>query len=276
MISAGSFTILCGSRMLKSYSSGMEDIRTGLRMHSLWLALATEDITDQHRRTFLGPAWILVNYLAYAGTFVIIFGRGGGIPEFPTYIATGLYVWLYLSETMIQSITLFTKEESFIKGTTLPLSVYVLRLTTQSAIRAGFTLVGCVAIITIWGTEPDIVWLWSVPAILLIIVVTPAAITISALAGAYFPDLQFFAINVVRIGFFLTPIFWIDTGGGGLRTAIYTWNPFTYFLEIVRAPVHSGIIPSDALLICSVICLLLWAIALPLLGSLKKRIAFVL
>jgi len=54
----------------------------------------------------------------------------------------GLLVWFYIMETIVQSTSLFTREESFIKGTTLPLTVYVMRLTMESIIRAGYAAIG--------------------------------------------------------------------------------------------------------------------------------------
>ncbi len=262
--------------MLHAYISGMEDIRAGLRMRAVWFALATEDISDQHRRTLLGPAWLLFNYLAFAGAFIVIFGLRTNIPNFPIYVAIGLYVWLYLSETVTQSVTLFAREESFIKGTTLPLSVYVMRMTMQTIIRAGYALIGCAGIVLISGAIPNPLWLWSIPAIFLILAAAPAAITLFATAGAYFPDLQFFVSNAMRIGLFLTPIFWLDAGGAGLRAAIHKWNPFTYFLEIVRAPIYSETFPSNAWLICASITIAMWILAIPILGKFRKKIAFVL
>lgn len=262
--------------MLHAYRSGMEDIRAGLRMQSVWTTLASEDISDQHRRTFLGPAWLLLNYLAFAGAFIIIFNQSSQIENFPAYVAIGLYVWLYLAETVTQSVTLFVREESFIKGTTLPLSVYVLRMTMQTTIRAGYSLIGCLGILLFSGHFPDYSWLWSMVAVLLIMVTTPAVIVILAIFGAFFADLQFFVSNIMRAGMFLTPIFWIDTGSEGLRATIYNWNPFTYFLEIVRSPIYSGTVSQNSLLICGVICLAMWIVAVPLLGKLRKKIAFVL
>lgn len=255
---------------------GAKDFRAGLRMYSVWLALASEDINDQHKRTLLGPAWILLSYLAFAGTFVIIFGQGSGIPNFATYVAIGLFVWLYLSETVTQSVSLFIREESLIKGTTLPLTVYVLRMATQLAIRAGYALIGCAGIVLVFGDSPSVTWLWIVPSIVLVLVTAPAAITIFAVAGAYFPDLQFFVTNAMRIGLFLTPIFWLDAEGTGIRGAIYRWNPFTYFLEIVRTPVYEGLLPAHAFNVCILISIAIWLGALLLLGKCRKGIAYIL
>ncbi len=262
--------------MFDSLRNGIADFGAAIQKRNVWLALAIEDIGDQHKRTYLGPIWLLVNYLAFAGTFVVVFGSGSTIPNFPIYVAIGLLVWLYLSEVVTLSVSLFVREESFITGTTLPISVYVLRQTMQSIIRTGYAACGCIAIILISGATMQPAWLWSVLSMLLIFAATPAAVLIFAVIGAYFPDLQFIVTNIMRIGLFLTPIFWIDAGSGGLRSVIYLWNPFTYFIEIVRGPIYSGTVPIGAFAICVPICISLWVGALVMLGLARKRIAFVL
>lgn len=263
--------------MLRVMYSAFTDIRAGLRLRRVWLALAAEDIGDQHRRTALGPLWLLINYFAFAATFIFVFRSGEATADYPAYVATGLFVWLYIMDAITQSVQLFVREESFIKGTTLPLSVYVMRLTVQSAIRAGYALVGCIAILLMTGANVSVGWAWSALGILTILMATPAVIIVFAFVGAYFPDSQFIVSNIMRIGMFLTPVFWIHTGEeGGVRAAFYYWNPFTYFLEIVRAPILSGDLAGDALAICAAIGLAAWAIAILLLGRLRKKVVFIL
>ena len=50
------------------------------------------------------------------------------MPNYPAYVATGLLIWFYMMEVITQSVSLFVREENFIKGTKLPLTVYVMRL----------------------------------------------------------------------------------------------------------------------------------------------------
>src|SRR5690606_17412834 len=104
-------------------------IAAGLKCRPVWMALASEAILDQHRKTTLGPLWMVLNYLLYVGTFVVILGDRGGVSNFPQYAATGMFVWLLVSEAIRAGVALFGQEESYIKGTRLPLTVYVLRLT---------------------------------------------------------------------------------------------------------------------------------------------------
>lgn len=278
MITAGNLKLphLARVPMLKVTETALSDIGEALRLRRVWVALASEDIGDQHRRTALGPLWLLINYLVYAGSFVVLFGGNSGSPTYPVYVATGLFVWLYIAEVLSQSVVLFVREQSFIQGTPLPLSVYVLRLTMQSLIRSAYALAGCLAIMLIVGEPIGWHWLWSAAALFLIVLVTPAAIIVFATAGAFFPDLQFVVSNLMRLGIFLTPIIWVHTGDGGIRGAFYYWNPFTYFLEIVRVPILTGDVPWRSFAICLAIGLALWALALILLGKFRKQIAFLL
>lgn len=256
--------------------SAVLDLFRGFAMHRVWMALASEDVGDQYRRTTLGPLWLLINYLALAGIFIIIFRQNDGIPNFAAYVAIGLFVWLYLSEVVTQATPLFLREESLIKGTTLPLSVYVLRLTVQSLIRAAYALVGCIAILLVAGVAIGLGWMWAALGLILITLITPAAVIVFAIAGAFVPDVQFIINNLMRLGLFLTPVFWAPVENDSLRTIIYIWNPFTHFLEMIRIGVIDDYFPAREMIICSSIGLTIWILALLLLGRYRKKIAFVL
>jgi lipopolysaccharide transport system permease protein len=261
--------------MIGVIGNALVDIRAGLRMHRVWMALAQEDIGDQHKRTALGPAWLLINYLAFAGTFLVVFGHDNHAPNYPAYVAIGLFVWFYILEVINLSVSLFAREESFIKGTTLPLTVYVMRLTAQSVIRAGYALAGCVAILLLAGTPVTGAWLMAAAGLLLLLIATPAAVVVFATIGAFFPDLEFVVQNLMRLGMFLTPVFWVHKGDGGVRGIFYYWNPFTYFLEIVRVPVIAGEIPARSFALCILLTLALWCLAVFCLGRFRKQIVFV-
>ena len=258
------------------FASAVADLVAGLRMRRVWVALASEDIGDQHRRTTLGPLWLLINYLAFAGTFIFIFHRGDTGPTYATYVATGLLVWFFIMETITTSVTLFVREESLIKGTTLPLSVYVMRSLLQSVIRAGYALVGCLAVLLLSGVPVTAAWLWSAAALLIIVLTAPAVIIVCAFLGVFFPDSQFVVSNLMRVGMFVTPVFWSDPGLGGIRGAFYRFNPFTYFLDIARVPILTGLAPLRELGLCIAIGLLVWLVAVLLLGGFRRQVALAL
>jgi lipopolysaccharide transport system permease protein len=262
--------------MQKIIASALADIRAGIARRDVGIALATEDIGDQHKRTTLGPLWLLVNYLAFAATFIFIFHGGAVDRAFAAYIGVGLLVWFFIMDTINQGIGLFAREESFIRGTNLPLSVYVMRLTLQNVIRAGYALLGCLAILVLVGTPPSLDWLWSLAGMAVVVLAAPAVATVFAFLGAFFPDSQFIVSNLMRVAMFATPVFWQENGTGGILGVFYHWNPFTWFLDMVRVPVVEGGFPMKAFVVCLVGTALFWALAVVLLGALRRRVALVL
>ncbi len=263
--------------MRRVLSEALTELRAIPRMWRVWMALAREDIGDQHKRTRLGPIWLLINYLIFAGTIIFLFQGGGArASNYAAYVSIGLLTWFYMMEAITLSVTLFVREESFIKGTKLPLTTYVMRLGTQSVIRSAYALVGCLALLWLNGVTPTIAWAWSGVGIALLLAVTPAAITSCAFLGAFFPDSQFIVSNLMRVGLFMTPVLWKPDSTRGIRHLFYVWDPFTYFLEIVRVPILTGTVPVRAFMICIITGLILWAIALLLLGKYRRQIVFVL
>jgi lipopolysaccharide transport system permease protein len=257
-------------------SSAVSDIAVAIRLRRVWIALAAEDIGDQHRRTTLGPLWLLINYLAFSGTFIFVFSTDGARADYAAYVAPGLLVWFYIMEVIGAGVALFVREDSLIKGTTLPISVYVLRLTMQSIIRGGYEIIGCIAILAFCGIGLSLAWLWSGLGIVLVLLTAPAAITVVAFIGAFFPDAQFLVNNFLRVAMFMTPVFWIHGGEDKIRSAFYHWNPFTYYLEIVRMPILTGVFPGHAFLVAASITCLLWVLAMLMLGRFRKQLVLFL
>ncbi len=79
----------------------------------------------------------------------------------------------------------------------------------------------------------------------------------------------------MRVGMFATPVFWGAADGDPIRTALYYWNPFTYFLAIVREPIVNGNAPLSSLWVCLAITLAMWLGAVFLLGVFRRKVALI-
>jgi lipopolysaccharide transport system permease protein len=262
--------------MIRVLSSAFSDIRAGFDRRAVWITLATEDISDQHRRTTLGPIWLLLNYLAFAVTFIYVFRGGEGDARYATYAAVGLLVFLYILDVISMGVSVFEREASFINGTTLPISVYVMRLTLQTMIRSGYAMIGCLGLVLLAGEPITPAWLWALPGLLLIVLVTPAVITVFGFAGAFFPDISFVVSNLMRVMMFITPVFWEHGGEGGLRGALYDFNPIAHFIELVRRPIVDGVIPVNSYAVALITGVIMWGAAIFLLGRFRRQIALIL
>jgi lipopolysaccharide transport system permease protein len=259
--------------MLTSVDRALDDIRAGFKMHRVWMALAREDIGDSHKRTLLGPIWLLLNYLLFVLTLIYIFG--GERPNYAIYVACGLLAWNFISETIMQSVQLFILEQAFIKGTVLPLFVYVMRQTMRAVIRAGYGLIGVIIVAVVVAHPLTAAWLYTIPAMAMLVLTAPAVSIILAILGALIPDLNFFIMNFMRLAFFLTPVFWYP-GKNDFRQVLYDWNPMTHYIDIFRSPIVDGVLPVQSWQVSIVATILLWAVAILLLGIYRRKIVFVL
>jgi ABC-type polysaccharide/polyol phosphate export permease len=260
--------------MIELARRGLSDLGAALRLRSVWWALASEDVADSHRRTVLGPVWPLLNYLLFVGTLILILGDGGGKAHFTSYVAAGMLVWLFINDTLSMSVSLFAREEGFIKGTVLPISLYVLRQTLVIAIRSFYALLGAIPVLLYGGMELTPALLSVVPAIAVLLLTAPAVGVLLGIAAAYFPDLRFMVVNVTRLLMFLTPVFWMPAGAGGWRGALYHWNPLTHYIDIVRQPMIAGTIAWNSWAITLSISALLSVAALVMLGKFNRQIVF--
>lgn len=252
----------------------IHDIAQSLRLSAVWWALAREDVADQHRRTSLGPLWFLLTYLSFAAIFIFLFSERGGGLNYPAYVAVGLLVWLFIMETLVASVMLFTQEQGLIKGTRLPLFVYVMRQLVRSVLRLLYALPGCALILVLSGQQIGEAWGWALLALALILLIAPAAIAVCAFVGAYFPDTQFIMVSALRLFMFLTPIFWVYRGDGGVRQAAHDWNPFSYVLRAVRGPILGEPVHWIDFAVLGGGGVLLWALALWLLAAGSRNLVF--
>lgn len=263
--------------MINHFSAGLADLGRALAMHRVWSALAAEDVTDAHRRTTLGPAWLLVNYFVFVSTFVLLFGQATGIENYAAFVAIGLLVWTYIADTIGPATTLFVREQAMIMGTNLPLSVYVFKHMSQHVIRFAYALGGCLGILLlIVGIYPTVDWLYTLVGLAMLLLVSPAVIIVVAMLGTWLPDSGFVVNNLLRVGIFLTPVMWQERSGPALLQAIYAINPATHFINVVRAPVLGHGLPVDSLLIAGCWTLGLWVLAVLLLGVYRDRVVFAL
>jgi len=261
--------------MVAIIRSAVSDFVRGLSMHRMWMALASEEISDQHKRTLLGPMWLLVSYVLFVSAFIVIFGGTASMPHFQVYVGVGMIVWLFIQDIMMQGVTLYLREENFIKGTRLPLTVYVMRLWVQSIIKIMYASIGLLAILIIYREDVMRESFYAVFGFAFVAAAFLPAIVVMAIAGAFFPDLQFIVNNLMRVGIFLTPIFWVPQQGT-IRENLYWMNPFTHMIEIVRTPIIDGYMPVNSLMVVSVIFLALWIAAIFMLGKYRRDIAFLL
>ena len=206
------------------------------------LALVKLDLRLRYRRSVLGLGWSLLHPLAMTAVFTVVFSQlfGGGNPiGYAAYALAGLAVWAFVREAATTGSRAFLMNESYIRQSPMPYTIYPLRIVLGQATHACLALAVVVVLMAAWKHDPGVLTglLLALPGLLLVLLAAWAVATIGAFLTAFFHDVAHLLEVGAQIGFYLTPIMYrrsvLDDRGLGWLADL---NPANMFLTLIRDP----------------------------------------
>lgn len=230
---------------------GLRDIVAGIKSWPVWWTLTWYSMRSQYRRTYVGPWWMTLQQVIFVAGLSVVFGMlfKQDLKTFVPYVAIGYIAFSWMTGMIVGGAASVVANGGSIKTAPGPLSVFALRSFASSTLQFMHDAVVVVAVVIIFGVQIT----WSV----VLVPVAVALIAINGVAGglwlgplcARYRDVGELTNSIVRILFFLTPVFWVTTDlSQSARLALVVWNPIAYFLEFLRAPLL-GQTPSLATII---------------------------
>ncbi|HEX4612847.1 MAG TPA: ABC transporter permease [Urbifossiella sp.] len=244
------------------------------------LALVRLDLRLRYRRSVLGVGWSLLNPIAMTVVFTVVFSKmlGSGAWEYAPMLLTGMAVWNFLKEAGTTGSRALITNESYIRQSPLPYTLYPLRTVFGQAIHAGISLLVVVVLLVIiqQSARPLLVFPAVIPGLVLAFLAAWAVATITAFVNVYFHDTQHMLEVAAQIGFFLTPIIYtrevLDKQQLGW---VVDLNPVNLFLDLIRAPLLTGEPPAlNLYLAAAAVTAGLGLLAAGTTAWLQKRVVF--
>jgi len=251
------------------------DIRRGIGYWRLAIELANDDLRQRYRRTAFGALWISVSYLVFAVTIALIGSQMTGVElyGFMVYVAVGYLAWNFINASVTDGCSVFLNTENWISGLRLPFSLFVFQSIARELITFGYGAMVAVLIILATGHELTLTAFAALPALLILLINAVWAHLFFGVLVTRYRDINQIIQTAMRVLFFLTPLIWTPEQAGGLREWLW-WNPFTYFIDIFRAPIVQGIIPIDSWIVCLVFTGVFGLATITLFAHFRRRIAF--
>lgn len=209
----------------------------GLAKYRGAVELGWYDFTMGYRRSLLGPVWVAIQFVVWLSALTLILhaNLGTGVWSYAAYVGTGMFVWEPLAASMQDGARHFSQQATLMKSVPVALSQISVRKLAFILFRASVTVPIIVFLLFMSDTQIDPrALVYVLPGAALMLVSLYCIIVLFGFVGAYNHDFEFFLPAVTRFLFFVTPIFWHPTDG--LRRTISVFNPFTYYLNIVRQP----------------------------------------
>lgn len=250
------------------------------KFFNLLQALVIREIKGQYRRSFLGPAWALLQPLFYMVIFTFIRGvlkiSSEGIP-YVLFTYSALVPWTFFSNAVTRCGPSVLQNAGIVKKMALPRVVFP----TASVITSLFDLLmsGIILIGMMFWFHVPIGWflLWLPVLVFLTALLALGVGIFIAAAGTYKRDIIFATPFLMQFWLLATPIMYPLSSVPAHWQKIYMLNPMAGLIEGFRGVLIKGSAPDLNLLAVSIIGIgVIWIIAWPLFRVMSQYFADVL
>lgn len=221
-----------------NYNSGFFSLFEPILKPKHWLYTAKQKIINSHKRTLLGPFWILLHLIifttalgsVYSGLFKVQFF------SYISYLATGFMGWIWVASIISASGTIFIEHSNMIKSSPILLSNLIWSHCMHNFIIFIYQTPLILFFYTFGITEFNINFLFIIPSLIIVFIINLSVAAILSVLIPRFLDIQKLITSAIIIIMITTPILWQPGMMSGARKLIYLLNPIYYIVEIIRNP----------------------------------------
>lgn len=219
--------------------------RRFIHARDLLVDLVVRHFRARYTDSMLGLVWAVVNPLMQLLTFYFLFQvvMSLEIPRYTSFAFIGLIVWGWFSSTLTDSVKVLKSSREVIEQPGFPALVlpFVSVATNMVDFLIALPIVG---IIILFEDHPFHSTLVALPIIVAIqFAFTLGLAYIVAGVNAAFRDTQHLLGVLLRLYFFLTPIFYALDSIPERYLPFFVLNPMTQIIEAYRAVLMEGTMP---------------------------------
>jgi len=225
---------------------GLSEIETTFRRAALIRLLVEQDNRARFRRTTLGSFWSLIQIAAWIAGIGLVYGVIFNQPmvSYLPLVALGSWQWALIAGVLAESPAFILGSANILRSVPIPIPVATFR-----------------GLIRIWRTAmlaaviPAMTLLWfrvplhadlliTIPAgVFLTLALTLGIALILAPLGTRYRDVQVLAQMLATFLWLVSPVFWSPSQVTS-QAWIVDFNPFGWFIQILRGPILGESVPA--------------------------------
>jgi ABC-type polysaccharide/polyol phosphate export permease len=209
-----------------------------LRRVMRFLRISLIELSAESRVTALGIFWVPLTTILFSLVLALLFHplSSGSQSQFFLYVLVGYSLWQFVAATLNSSIDLMRRQFDNAVHNGLNLSGLYLKALSDRAVELGLNLATCLvatALLNVSGLGMAVILL--IPALTLVLMMSLAISYMVSLVATLAPDVGRLIKTSTRFLFFISPVFWSPASTDqAIRQLIYSFNPASYYLEIMR------------------------------------------
>ena len=203
--------------------------------------LTISNMKSRYRKTFAGFIWVVINPLVLYGAQSLAFRKflGLDVPNFFTYLLSGLLPWVFITQTAEMAAPLILSQGNLLKAMKVHPMVLLLAQILDNFVNFIFAFI--ILLIPIWLTERNqSMGLLFLPVGLCILILGVVGMSwFVSVANIFYRDISYVLRFLMSVMFFLTPIFY----PASYVPPEYQWmihiNPFYGLILPVRTTMYN-------------------------------------
>jgi len=214
------------------------DFFSSLFLHwKIWTVVAWTQTVMRYRRSTLGPMWITLATAITVGTIGPVYSKLFGTPlgDYFLYLSTSLVMWVYISQTLLESCGIFIAAQSYITNDRQYLCIHFFIMLARSVILLAHNFVVLFFVYFFFSSPINMNTLMFPVGFFLATLNIIWIGLIIALLCVRFRDLPQLVQSLINISFLLTPIIW-QVGAIGREAVMLKANFFFHMIEVLREP----------------------------------------
>jgi homopolymeric O-antigen transport system permease protein len=216
----------------------------GPNLHEMWqyrdvaYFLALRDLKLRYKQTLFGVAWAVIQPVAAAVVFSLIFGSAAGLPSddlpYPVFVYAGLVVWTYFSSGLNATATSLVEHRDLVEKLYFPRLLAPLAAALPGLVDFGISLLVLGVFMVAYGVAPGVeiaflpVWVVLLFALLLGVGTWLAALNVQ------YRDIKYGLTFLIQLWLFASPVVFPSSIIDGDVRWVYALNPVVGLIDGFR------------------------------------------
>jgi lipopolysaccharide transport system permease protein len=247
-----------------------------IQRRDLLRELVVRDIKIRYEGTILGFLWTLANPLLFLGVFFFLFQvvLDSGVRKFTSYTLIGMLIYTWFQSSLVEACSIARSNRGLVRRPQFKVAVLPLVSVMGNLIHLLLAFPILVVILLLDGSQPSAA-LSALPIVIVVqFMLTAGLAYFGAAVSILYRDVGFLIGALLRMFFFLTPIFYEVSKVPSQYQALYSLNPLVPLLDAYRNPLIHGLPPSwDSLAGVGLIALMLAILGYKVFVKISHRLA---
>ncbi len=220
--------------------------------------LTAREIKARYKQSYLGIGWAVIQPLAMMIVFSIVFTKIlpkpaaiKGEHAYPIFVYSGLLIWTLFSRSLTLLTDSMVSHANLIRKIYFPREVLLLAGLAGRLVDFGIAFVVYIGLMTIFGVQPTVHFLWSIPILMIVLVLALGVCLFTSALQVWRRDIRSVVALAAQVWFYGTPIIYPLAQVPERWRWVSQANPMTGVVEGFRSAVLYGDAPDLELLAIS-------------------------